>query len=48
VSGKKNDFHNICLSKRIDTKRSAVAAKVQLFREDHKNLHNLPHGFDVY
>ena len=21
--------------------------KVQLFREGHKNLHNLPHGFDV-
>ena len=23
-------------------------AKVQLFWEFHKNLHNLPHGFDIY
>jgi hypothetical protein len=23
-------------------------SKVQLFWEGHKNLHNLPHGFDVY
>ena len=40
----KNYCHNICLSKRIDTRRS----KVQLFWEDHKNLNNLSHGFDVY
>ena len=26
----------------------ANVCKVQLFWEGHKNLHNLPHGFDIY
>ena len=25
-----------------------TSGKVQLFWEGHKNLHNLPHGFDIY
>ena len=25
-----------------------LKGKVQLFWEGHKNLHNLPHGFEIY
>ena len=40
--------HNNFLSAEQNFKKCGVSCKVQLFWEGHKNLHNLPHGFEIY
>ena len=44
ISWKKERTHDYLIIK-SDMKHLGI---VQLFWEGHKNLHNLPHGFDVY
>ena len=38
----------LCVWKFYMLKCNAQVCKVQLFWEGHKNLHNLPHGFEIY